>query len=268
MSELKDFILLIPYCNDFNGLINSIKTIKYPSQKFEILIIDDGSKVPLSLADLQNLFPEKYIKVINLPLNVGIAKALNSGLREILNRTDYKYIARLDCGDTCDTERFTKQVEFMNTYEDIGLLGTWCTFTDKGSGKSYVYKTKLTHNEIVKEMHLKCSFIHPTVMFRREVLATIGLYPENYPYTEDYAYFWRILEKFRVEILPNPMIDVILDGNNISIKNYRLQLLSRKRIIKEFGNNKFQQFLGSLSISIRLLMPDKLIHNLKFLLFH
>jgi GT2 family glycosyltransferase len=264
MSEPKDFILLIPYYNDFEGLINSIKSVNYPRQKFEILIVDDGSKEPLSLADLQNLFPEKDIKVINLSLNVGIAKALNSGLREILNRTDYKYIARLDCGDTCDIERFTKQVEFMNTHEDIGLLGSWCTFTEKGSGKSYVYKTKLTHDEIIKEMHFKCSFIHPTVMFRREVLKKIGLYPENFPHTEDYAYFWRILSLYKGSILPKNMVNITADKKTVSYTNRNEQFLWRKRIVEEMGTNKLYKALGLIYLSILSLVPANLIYQTKF----
>ncbi|HTA81383.1 MAG TPA: glycosyltransferase [Bacteroidia bacterium] len=264
MGEVKDFILLIPYYNDFEGLIESLKSIKYPFDKFEVLVVDDGSKVPLSLAHLQNLFPETEIKVINLPLNVGIAKALNSGLREILNRTDYKYIARLDCGDTCDIERFTKQVQFMNTHEDIGLLGTWCTFTDKGSGKSYVYKTKLTHNEIIKEMHFKCSFIHPTVMFRREVLEKVGLYPENYPHTEDYAYFWKILKYYTAAILPLYLVDVSTGKNTVSFSNRKEQLIWRKKIVSEMSSDRINKISAFFYLTILSIIPGNLIYLLKF----
>lgn len=264
---MKDFILLIPCFNNTEGLITSLKSIQYQPDKFEVLIVDDGSKIPLNESALKNEIPGIPMKVLRLPENVGVAKALNEGLKTIHNQNDYKYIARLDCGDTCQPNRFTEQVKYLDEHLEIGLLGTWCQFIDSVSGKSYTYKTKTEYENILKEMHLKCSFIHPTVMFRREVLDSVGYYPENYPHAEDYAYFWLILTQFKVSILPEVYVDIITNTKTVSSINFKKQALSRAKIIKHFGAFPIFKFGGILASYCRVIIPYRLIARAKFFLY-
>jgi glycosyltransferase involved in cell wall biosynthesis len=264
MDTTYDFILLIPYYNDFEGLLNSLKSVHYAWAKFEVLVIDDGSKEPLNEDFLQPMFPQMNIRILRLHKNAGIAKALNAGLSQLIGRTDFKYIARLDCGDKCSSERFSKQVAYMETHTKIVLLGSWCTFTEKQSGRSYLYKTKTEHKDIIREMHFKCSFIHPTVMFHREVLHAIGYYPEKYPHAEDYAYFWKILHAFKGAVLPESLVKIEVKGGNISSVNYRQQLQSRSRIINDFGTQNIPKYLGLFLVALRQISPTWLLRQLKF----
>jgi glycosyltransferase involved in cell wall biosynthesis len=260
---MKDFILLIPYFNDFEGLIASLKSINYPTDKFEVLVVDDGSKIPLNTDALRTEFPDITITLLTMPANAGIAKALNAGLKSLHSRNDFKYIARLDCGDICSKERFIEQVKFMNEHSEIGLLGTWCRFSDSVSGKSYLYKTKTTHNEIIREMHFKCSFIHPTVMFRKEVLDTIGYYPENYPHAEDYIFFWKILKEYKGSIIAASMVNVSANRNNISYRNRKDQFRMRKKIVSEMGSNSLYKVLGLSYLTVLGLLPAGIAYKLK-----
>lgn len=260
----KDFILLIPYYNNYDGLVKSINSVCYPNERFEILIVDDGSDPPLKIEELQNSNPGNTIQVIRLPENKGILEALNTGLKALHARVDFKYIARLDCGDVCHPERFTKQVKFLNENEDIALLGTWCCFIDNITGKGYLYRTKTKHNDILKEMHFKCSFIHPTVMFRRNVLDVVGYYPKEFIHAEDYAYFWQILKKMEGKILAETLVDIEYSGSSISAKNYKKQLRSRMRVVKILGVKKWFVFSGITLVLIRFILPFRLIKKIKF----
>jgi glycosyltransferase involved in cell wall biosynthesis len=262
-SNTIDFILLIPCYNNQKGLLESIKSVQYAADKFEILIIDDGSSTLVSIDALKNNNPQFTIQLIRINQNQGILNALNTGLELLKTRTDYKYIARLDAGDSCYPERFTKQVQFLDNHADIFLLGTWCRFENTETGKGYDYITKVAHDDILKEMHFKCSFIHPTVMFRKEVLDVIGLYPD-YPYTEDYAYFWKILKKFNGAILPEVLVKISASEKNISSKNYSEQLRSRKKIVAEFGDVFILKFFSLLLLNFKIIMPKKFISFLKF----
>ncbi len=263
---MKNFILLIPYYNNFEGLITSLKSINYSKDKFEVLIVDDGSKIKLDEESVRVLFPEVIINVLSLSQNSGIAIALNKGLEELHTRTDYIYIARLDCGDTCHPNRFTEQVKFLDENTDIYLLGTWCEFTDSTTGKSYLYKTKTKHEDIIKEMHFKCSFIHPTVMFRKEVLDFIGYYPENYPHAEDYAYFWEIIRQFKGALLPELLVNITANMQTISASNYKEQIISRIKVIKAFGTKPLLITYGVIISRVRAIIPYGLILKMKLLL--
>ena len=246
-------------------MVKSIKSVKYPVNKFEILIVDDGSLLPIVRAKLDTVDPDFKINIIRLSHNQGILNALNTGLKELNERNDYNYIARLDAGDTCDTERFTKQVHFLDIHPEIVLLGTWCRFENKQTGKGFNYITKTKHEEIVKEMHFKCSFIHPTVMFRKKALG-YGFYPDGYPNVEDYAYFWLLLGYFKGAVLPENLVKVDFSNENVSSKNYRKQVIYRMKIVKDFGTHKTSKMVGLFLLGCRFLLPLHTINKIKFML--
>lgn len=258
-----DFVLLIPCYNNIGGLSASLKSISYPAAKFEVLIVDDGSAIPITKNALQAAHPGMNIHIIRLDSNQGIVQALNAGLTALRLRSDFTYIARLDAGDTCDEQRFRKQVDFLNKYPDIALLASWARFQSHSSDSGYDYITKTTHEEIVKEMHSKCSFIHPSVMFRKEVLDSIGLYPSMYPYAEDYAFFWTILKNYKGAVLPEKLVTIVFSDKNISSENYKKQLQSRKKIVQDFGDRFPDKWVGRAMLNFKLIMPRAFIQFLK-----
>lgn len=258
----KDFILLIPCYNNKEGLITSLSSISYPGEKFEVLIIDDGSTEPINQEELR-LYCKGAIQVVHMEKNAGVVVALNAGLRIIKSRNDIKYIARLDAGDTCHEQRFFRQVEFLNNHPNIALLASWARFQSTTSSTAYNYTTKTKHGEILKEMHLKCSFIHPAVIFRKEILDTVGFYPDQYSHAEDYAFFWKILKSYQGAVIPEILVQISYSDRNVSARNYRQQLRSRKKIVKEFGNNYLQKLIGIGILNLKLVTPAEIIQCLK-----
>jgi len=260
-----DFVLLIPCYNNKSGLITSLKSVKYPKEKCEVLIVDDGSKEPLTIADLQSQVPDMVIKIIRHQNNQGVADALNTGLKEIKNRNEVKYIARLDSGDTCHSERFYKQVDFLNVHPKCALLGSWAIFRSSTGNITYPYITQTSHDAILKEMHYKCSFIHPAVMFRKDVLHTVGLYPTEYIHAEDYAFFWKILRSYKGAIIPEKLVTISFSEDTISSKNYKTQLISRKKIVKQYGDQFIHKMIAIVMLGIKQLLPIEIIKSLKYL---
>jgi glycosyltransferase involved in cell wall biosynthesis len=258
-----DFVLLIPCYNNISGLSASLKSISYPADKFEVLIVDDGSVIPITRKELQITDHAMTITIIRLDRNQGIAKALNEGLKILKSRNNLKYIARLDAGDTCAEKRFKQQIDFLNEHADIGIVASWARFQNPSSGKGYDYITQIMHEEILKEMHYKCSFIHPSVMFRKEALDTIGLYPLTYPHAEDYAFFWMILKKYKGAVLPEKLVTIVFSDTNVSSENYKKQLRSRKRIVKWFGDSWLHRAVGIGMLNFKLIIPKSLIQFLK-----
>ena len=77
-----DFYVLIPCYNDQEGLVRSLESIHYDTAKFAVLIVDDGSAIPVQHAHLLSFVAAGFsINIITLPSNQGIVKALNAGLK-------------------------------------------------------------------------------------------------------------------------------------------------------------------------------------------
>jgi GT2 family glycosyltransferase len=254
-----DFCLLIPCYNNFPGLIHSIRSVVYDPAKYCVLVVDDGSKESVDENSVRNELNEKInLVVLRNEYNLGITYTLNRGLAYILNHFDTLFIARLDCGDICHSERFVKQVEWMHDNPSTMLLGSWCYFQERDTLERYTYRTPLLHDEIKKEMYYRNVFIHPTVMFRTGIVTEIGLYPGNFPYAEDYAFFWRIIERYPSAIIGECLVTCEINKSGISYQNKSKQLMARWRVVNAFGANLALKFLACARLILLFIIPGQL----------
>lgn len=259
-----DFVLLIPCYDNLPGLIASLQSILYPFDKFFVLIVDDGSRQPVTMNDLASFTGAGLnIHIIRLPYNQGITAALNYGLQWINANTDARYIARLDCGDTCSAERFEKQVTLLDQCPDIEIVGSWCHFKNYATGQTYLYKTPTEYRRIQFGMNFRNLFIHPTVMWRRSSL----IYPENFPHAEDYGFFYTILEKGKGAIIPEPLVTCEINPKGISLAHRKQQLKSRMKVIRHYSRNKLLKGMGVFKLLLLLALPYSFVQNTKLLLY-
>jgi len=250
-----ELCVLIPCYNNVAGLRKSLKSIIYDKGKYLIVITDDGSKDEIKREQLFQNNEGLPIHIIRLPTNKGITIALNSALEWITENITCDYIARLDCGDVCDPQRFYKQIEFLRVNPDIYLLGSWCYFEDVEKKIRYKHRAPEHHNEILKALYFRNVFIHPTIIAKSEVVKEVGLYPEEYPFAEDYAWFWKIANKFNTCIIPMYLVVSEINRTGISRSNRLKQLQSRMAVLKKFGYKFALRKLGILKIRLLMLIP-------------
>lgn len=263
-----DFYLLIPFYNNLPGLIQSLKSIVYDPLAYALLIVDDGSKEPLRSEDLTVFLPRSLsLTVLRLRENQGITKALNTGLAWLNANGNSRYIARLDCGDLCTPDRFTRQVAYLNEHSKAGLVGSWCIFKNFTTGDSYRYVTPTEYKKILKEMYFRNVFIHPTVMWRNSIMDKVGVYPENFPHAEDYGFFYEIISKEEAAVLPADLVICEINPKGISLHYRKEQLKSRMKVVKHYGKNRLFRLLGVLKLWILLVIPYKMILETKKLVY-
>jgi glycosyltransferase involved in cell wall biosynthesis len=259
-----DFYVLIPCYNDHEGLLRSLQSIHYDTLKFAVLIVDDGSREPVQYAHLLPFLEKGFaIHILTLPNNQGIVKALNAGLQWLEEKKDFEFVARLDCGDICDANRFISQVQYLRRHAEIDLVGSWCIFKDFDTGFSYKYITPVVHKNILKEMHFKNVFIHPTVMWRAEVTKKAGMYPECFPHAEDYGFFYSVIQHGKTAILPEKLVTCAIRASGISWQHRKEQLKSRCRVVWFYGNNKLLAALGIIRLWFLMSIPNSLIVAIK-----
>lgn len=259
-----DFCLLIPCYNNLQGLIHSLKTVHYPTNDFMIVVVDDGSKEAIGLPVLQNAVGVDIpITVLAMDKNQGITRALNYGLMWIRANVNTRYIARLDCADTCEAERFVVQVNYLDQHPETGLVGSWCYFEDRIKGKRYTYKAPERHEEIIREMHFRNVFIHPTIMFRSDVLETIGLYPMDFDYAEDYAFCWKLLQIRQSFVFQYVLVTCEVNKKGISFANKGKQLKARWKTVNHFGSSKRLKIISFMRLVLLFLLPKDLLLLLK-----
>ena len=255
-------IVLIPHYNNFKGLIKSISSIG-KDENIDILIVDDGSTIKINEGLIHQSFKGQGTVFIEyLELNQGIEHALNSGLKTILEK-EYKFTGRLDCGDVCVFNRFKIQESFLEKNTEIVLVGSDVNFMDKTGKFLYRFITPKCDVDIKKKMYINAMHIHPTILFRNEILKSIGFYPVDFKAAEDYAFFFKIIQEYKVANINSTLVNCELNPNGISFKQRNIQAKNRIKIILKYFYFGFYPIYG-LSRSILLyVLPLRVLIFLK-----
>lgn len=225
----------MPVYNGAKYLRASIASIyRQDFNDFELIAIDDGSKdESWELLKKQNN-KHKNLIIIKNTKTKGISGALNTGL-EIAKG---EYIARADSDDLYRESRLKKQVEFLDVHPKIMLVGGgYAPFNENG------HRIDIIHPESSIEIAWKFIdnnyFCHPSVMFRKEIIQEIGIYPVIQ--AEDYAYFSKVVQNYRTWNLQEILVDYREHQTNTSI----IQAQEFIKTVNKYSKNNFSSLLNN-----------------------
>lgn len=165
-----------------NHLIQALKSIAEQTlPPDEIILVEDG---PLThelnevIAKCQSIYPR--LKIISLPYNQGLGKALNEGLEHC----SYDLVARMDTDDISKPDRFEKQIKVFQKYPEIDICSAWIEeFENTTENILSIRKLPEYHEDILKYAKHRCPINHPVVMYRKSAVLKAGGYqgfPEDY----------------------------------------------------------------------------------------
>lgn len=177
--------------NDLMLLDRSIRSILDQTyQHFEFLICENGS-TPAASRLLQQ-YAEQDCR-IRLIAGSGLDR-LAQKLNRCLKYSRGMWIARMDDDDYSSPERFERQIRWLSAHPNIAFTGC---FVELEQDNSLIGVRKLPEFPKVKDFLFAQPFIHPALLFRREVLDVVGGYCEKTGCAgcEDYDLLLRLYEK-------------------------------------------------------------------------
>lgn len=235
-------VVLVPVYANQDGLDRSLESLRKVPGPFQLVIVDDGSPIPISVPS--DLGRQRRISLLRYEQNQGIAAALNHGLRYILER-DYTYIARLDAGDVVSPERLERQASFLDANPDCGAVSSFVDFVDHTEVPLFRYRAPCTHHEILKRLRLGNCLVHSGVMIRSRILREVGLYREDVPYAEDYELFLRMSSRCTLAVLPDVLTRCEYSASGLSVKGRQRHQRERLRLqVKHFDPASPYSFYG------------------------
>ncbi|MBE0544821.1 MAG: glycosyltransferase family 2 protein [Verrucomicrobia bacterium] len=161
---------------------------------WELVAVDDGSQdetLPRLKAAARS---DARIRVLTQPAE-GIAATLQTGC----HATRGAFIARMDADDVMLPERLARQVEFLEEHPRIGVVSCRVRFggnvTEQAGYAAHIewINSLLTPEAIALRRFVEAPVAHPSVMFRRELLAQHGGYRDG-DFPEDYELWLRWLD--------------------------------------------------------------------------
>ena len=192
----------------------------------EVIIVEDGpltKELNIILNKYESIMPLKRIKLEN---NVGLGKALNIGVENCSN----EYIFRMDSDDISFSNRFEKQLNFINNNPDVDFFSSHIAeFEDsisKISGKRIV---PINREDFIIFSKSRNPINHMTAVFKKSAVLKVGNYISIIGY-EDY-YLW-------IRLLMNGFIGVNIDETLLFARAGR-NMISRRQGFSFFKSEFF-----------------------------
>lgn len=158
----------------------------------EVIVVHDG-KIGKNLINVVDDCSKKYkcITFIGYEENQGLGFALNYGLKHCSN----EIIARMDSDDICSNNRFEKELKILSGDSNITIVGS--NVNEFIGTKDNIICRKIvpeTMKDIKAYSKKRSPFNHPSVMFKKKDVISVGSYIELHR-LEDYYLWYRLLQK-------------------------------------------------------------------------
>lgn len=200
--------ILLPVRNEERYLPAALSSItRQTFEDWELVAVDDGStdSTPRILKAAAGRDPR--IRVLQ-PGDRGLVPALNAGLEACRA----PLVARMDADDISHPRRLELQYSFLSGNPGIGLAASAFRHFPRSGIKlgmlSYEkwQNTLASHEAILRDLFVESPFVHPSVMFRKEAVASAGGY-RNMGWAEDYDLWLRLAAAgIRFARLPMPLL--------------------------------------------------------------
>ncbi|MFO1484614.1 MAG: glycosyltransferase family A protein [Verrucomicrobiaceae bacterium] len=184
--------VLMPVRDARETVMTAVESVQGQSfTDWELVIVDDGSRdgttellTQLAKADVRVVLIQQQPK--------GIAEALQRGCDACRG----EFIARMDADDVMDARRLELQRAFLAGNDGCGLVSCRVKFggTEAGYAAHVDWVNSLmTRDDMSLRRFVEAPVAHPSVMFRRELIAKHGGYRAG-DFPEDYELWLRWLE--------------------------------------------------------------------------
>lgn len=187
---------------------------------FELIIVDDGSD-DRSEEFIQSICDERIRYFYQE--NRGVSAARNKGIIE--SKGDI--IAFLDSDDSWKEKKLEKQMNLMS--KNFCLIShTQEIWYRRGKILNQKKEHKKTSGNLFTKSLEMCSISISTVMMRKSIFETVGLFNEKLSACEDYDMWLRITSKHSVQLLDEEL--TIKDGGRPDQLSLSTPMLDRFRI--------------------------------------
>jgi len=200
--------VLLPAFNAQKTIGRAIDSIRNQSLRdWDLVIVDDGSTDQTAAIVFEAARHDPRIR-LHRQARRGLVDALNKAI----SLAHGSLLARMDADDASDPDRLALQAAFLEENHSVGLVASRVQFGGdpiRASGFArYVdwSNSVLSPESISLSRFIESPLVHPSVMFRRDLVTRWGGYRKT-AWPEDYELWLRWLEAgVRMEKLPQQLL--------------------------------------------------------------
>lgn len=246
--------VVVPSFNEdpeiLRGSLESIRNQTFTN--FECIVIDDSTRPDLAAACREVCGEDDRFIYIHPSQRLGLSGSLNLGISQACG----EFVARFDSDDVCVPERLALQVQFLRANPQISVVGGAMSIVN-AEGRPIAHRSyPRTSKEIAKALQFTNAIAHPTVMFRKKVVALHGAYNTYYRYCEDLDMWLRWMNAgVLFENLPHTLVHYRQNSTSRDQANWRYNLQAR---VSNFSSQHvIRRILGVFCIALWMVVPKK-----------
>lgn len=190
-------------CECIESIINQTFT------DFEFIILNDSPENK-RLAKVIGLYNDPRIKYYENKKNIGISASRN----RLLELARGEYIAIFDHDDISMPDRLARQVEFLDTHPNVGVVSGWLQWF---GDRNWIHKTPEYDVDIKIHLTQDSYLLHTAAMIRKSILDTNNIkYEEKYTPAEDMQLWARLWPVTQFHNIQDVLVRYRWNGNNTS----------------------------------------------------
>lgn len=232
-------VLMPVYKTNEKYLREAIESILNQTYRdFEFLILDDCPND--TRESIVKSYNDERIKYFKNEVNLGISKTRN----KLIGLSSGEYLAVFDHDDISLPTRFEKEVEYLDSHPDVGVVS--CNFKTLIKQK----ETSLPNNDEDIKLGLMsgCVILHPASMIRKSVLIDNNIrYEEEFSPAEDYMMWCRLIKYTKFHNIKEILFNYRDHTQNIThtqnAKMLKVDILIKSIIKKEY-EDLYNNFLS------------------------
>lgn len=233
---MKYSVLMSVYKNDLPGFLKVALESIYDNQTRkpdEIVVVFDGPLTDELYKVLNEFHSGKEGVVFYYPqeINRGLGEALRIGSEKCTG----DYIFRMDSDDISNSERFEKQISYIEAHPEIDVLGTdIAEFQfDENETDKRVRRCPEKHDDIVKMSKRRNPLNHVTVCIKKSALEKSGGY-KALALAEDYYLWLRMLVAGCRLANINEALVYVRVGNGFEVRRASKEIIKSRRALIDF----------------------------------
>ena len=271
-SDLSISVLLPVYMREPN--VTQIQLLKRALESIldqkteidrEILLVDDGSAVPVSEFSSVLGSISDCVRWIRISTNRGLVNALNTGIVA----AKHALIARLDADDVWLPTKINKQIALFAQDGDLSIAATGMSMMDMSGAIIENHIRPGDWRGILRFfVEIGCPFPHGSVVARKDIYRLLGGYSHNasFSHCEDYALWGTWLRFFKPAMIEEALYGYTVSETSVSAIHREQQLDASQVVRLKFAEgmltDRLPEALSSLAshLDISLMEAGKLAY--------
>lgn len=206
-------LIIIPAYNEAGNIANFINVLEKDYPQYDYIIVNDGSEDATA-----KICAEHHFKVVNLPLNLGIGGAVQTGYKYAL-RHDYDMAVQMDGDGQHDPQFLEGMIELMER-EDADLVVGSRFINKEGFQSSATRRTGINILSAMAWIFTGVRVKDITSGYRLVNKNLIKLYANDYPFDfpEPEAMVMATVHQCRIKEYPVVMRERMSGKSSINVK--------------------------------------------------